>query len=412
MFIGTTLILSAVVGLPVFEITSGAEKITVKRSIDKKKIFAKDFLHITLTVKNEGRTSIDFMKIDDAFPKTFKLVLGKNSIETRIAPNSTRKYSYIIQPRLRGEYRIGPTRLQIHDRLGFHFVERKIQSYTDVLIYPPYEDIRKIEAVSKQRRLGIIFGMHKTMQRGMGTDFFGIRQYTPSDSLRYIEWKSSARSGELKTREFETEKNIRVVMFLDTSGSMSGGLVENSKLEYAIRAVVLLTKIALERRDLVSLITYTNQVKDYIEPKMGKRHFYTILDTVATVQAGGGAQLKPVIQYVLKRIPRASLYIILTDLEGPKKSTLDAIKLARASKNKVLIITPFGPWFERRAETLSPVDTALTEVIAAELSEKRKLISNQIKKMGVEVINVGPDDILPIVISTYMKAKHRGKGAG
>ena len=265
------------------------------------------------------------------------------------------------------------------------------------------------EAAGKQRHLGLLFGAHKTVIKGMGTDFAGIREYQPSDGLRFIDWKSTARSRNIMTREFETEKNIRVILFLDSSGSMGAGLLENSKLEYVIRSAVILSKLALERRDLVGLVSFNDAVRNYVAAKMGKKHFYRILDTLALVQASGGVQMHDAVEYIIKRATRASFYIFLTDLEGDSADIIDAIKYARAFKNRILVISPFGPWFESQT-ALSPVDKALAEAISENLYGKRKQIVDKIRRMGVDVIDVGPDDILPTVISYYLKAKRRGAG--
>ncbi|MCK5345739.1 MAG: DUF58 domain-containing protein, partial [Candidatus Heimdallarchaeota archaeon] len=338
--IGSALILSTVIGLPFFEVSASGKTLSVIRTLDKKKVFAKDFLHVTITVKNESSKSLDYLHIDDGYPEAFELIVGRNKIETRIEAKSEKSFSYIIQPRLRGNYKIGPTRLRIHDRLNYHFVERVVSEFTDLLVYPTYEDVRRMEAVGKQRHLGLLFGAHKTVIKGMGTDFAGIREYQPSDGLRFIDWKSTARSRTIMTREFETEKNIRVIVFLDSSGSMGAGVLENSKLEYAIRSAVILSKLALERRDLVGLISFNDAVRNYVAAKMGKKHFYRILDTLALVQASGGVRMHDAVEYILKRATRASFYIFLTDLEGDSADIIDAIKYARAFKNRILVISP------------------------------------------------------------------------
>ncbi|MHA1918034.1 MAG: DUF58 domain-containing protein [Candidatus Ranarchaeia archaeon] len=412
VLISSLLILSVVVGLPLFEIQSDVDKIIVERKLDKVKIFADDFVNVTLTIKNKGHRSIDFLRINDGFPNTFECVVGQNQIETSLGSGKSKTYSYILQARLRGEYEIGPTRLLLHDRLGFHFLERKIPTSTNLLVYPTYEDVRRMEAAGKSRRLGLIFGSHKTKIKGIGTDFYGIRQYTPSDGMRFIDWKSSARTGKMMTREFETEKNIRVVMIIDTSSTMTAGRVENSKLEYGIRSAVLLSKIALERRDLVGVFAGSTKVQCWVEPKAGKNHFYTVLENLATVQAQGGSHLHSATDYVVKRTNRSSYFIFVTDLEAPKKEIIEAIKLAKIYKHQVLVIAPFGPWFESQAGSMSPIEKALSESISIRLYEKRKSLSRSLRRMGVDVVDVGPDDFLPTVINVYMAAKQKQVATG
>ena len=76
VLISSLLILSVVVGLPLFEFQSDVDKIVVERKLDKVKIFADDFVNVTITVKNKGHRSIDFLRINDGFPTTFECVVG------------------------------------------------------------------------------------------------------------------------------------------------------------------------------------------------------------------------------------------------------------------------------------------------------------------------------------------------
>ncbi|MHA1603751.1 MAG: DUF58 domain-containing protein, partial [Candidatus Freyarchaeota archaeon] len=218
----------------------------------------------------------------------------------------------------------------------------------------------------------------------------------------------TARTGDLMIREFETEKNIKILILLDTSASMGGGLPNNTKLDYSIRAAVLLAKLALERRDEVGVVAFSNKVHSYVKPRMGKDYFYRILEALATVEPRGGMRMMEVMEWVLKRTPKRSFFIFFTDLEEENKEVIEACRLARAHKNTMLVISPFGPWFEAYPGELTPVQRALAEAISEELLEHRKKMVDELVRMGVEVIDVSPDDFLPAVVSQYLKAKKKG----
>jgi uncharacterized protein (DUF58 family) len=226
--------------------------------------------------------------------------------------------------------------------------------------------------VAGQRTLGRIFGIHKTRQKGIGTEFFGLRNYFPMDEYRRIDWKATAKTGELMIKEYETEKNITILILLDTSASMGGGLPDNTKLDYSIRAAVLLAMLALERRDEVGVVAFSNKIHSYVKPRLGKDYFYRILEALATVEPQGGTRMMKVMEWVLKRTPKRSFFIIFTDLEETSRDMVEACKLARAHKNSLLVISPFGPWFEAYSSELTPVQRALAEDISEELLEQRK----------------------------------------
>jgi uncharacterized protein (DUF58 family) len=49
--------------------------------------------------------------------------------------------------------------------------------------------------------------------RGRGSELYLIREYTPQDSARYLDWKATAKTGSPKIREYsrEDERRLRIV---------------------------------------------------------------------------------------------------------------------------------------------------------------------------------------------------------
>ena len=184
--IGIFLIIGSVASSPYFQLTMPVETLEVTREIDKRKVFQDDFLQVKVTVKNTGSHRIDSIDIFDVYPEIFQVVLGKNRIRTRIDPNQEVKFSYILQAPLRGKFTFGPTKFQIYDRLEFRFEELSGENYEELVIYPNVEEARIMESLAKKRRLGHMFGIHKTRQMSLGTDFTGIRKYEVGDEYRRI----------------------------------------------------------------------------------------------------------------------------------------------------------------------------------------------------------------------------------
>lgn len=402
----------AVVSYPSFQASVTMEEVDIQRFIDKEKTFVDDFIHIKLRIVNNGSRRIDYIEVFDVFPgeETFKLVLGENTIGTRIDPGQAITFSYILQAKQRGEYRIGPCRVVTKDRSGFIFEEKELESYTSLLVYPTYEDVRRMKSFASRRREGMVYGAHRTRQKGMGSEFYGIRGYTTDDEYRRIDWKASARSGKLMIREFESEKNIRMMIFLDASSSMVSGSKFDNKLEYSIRAALLLTHLALERRDQVGLIVFSDKLHYYIEPKGSTGQFYRILEVLARVEGSGKKNLYGAVDYVVKRMKKDSFFFILTDMEEASQYFTQALILARSYENEVVLISPFGPFFE--AGKLEGADLALLEAISEELWERREKLKNQLRNLDItDVVDVSPQDYFPTAITEYLNAKKKG-GSG
>ncbi|MBN1328912.1 MAG: DUF58 domain-containing protein [Candidatus Heimdallarchaeota archaeon] len=410
LLIGILMVIGTTFGYPIFRIQANTEGITVERILDKKKCFAGDYIHVRLNVHNKGPNAIDHLEIYDAYPETMDLVLGENYLYTRIGAGAKVEFSYIVRTPIRGLYKIGPTKVIIHDRLGFYEEEKIKKDFDEVLVYPSYEDIKKLKTLGAKRQLGRMFGIHKTKLKGTGMEFWGIRDYYPEDAFRYIDWKAFSRTNKLQIREFETEKNIRVMILLDTSQSMEQGLIRNTKLEFSIRAVVLLTHMAQERKDIIGLATYDNRVNTFTKPGQGVSHFNKILEDLAYADPKGPSNLTNAVQELIMRTRGRGLLLIISDLEGKRKDILDGIRKASAAGFDVIIISPFGPFFEIQNTRLGVTEKALGEAIAEEYYEIRRKLSKDIQRYRAGVISVGPDDFLVSVINEYIEAKRRGIG--
>ncbi len=406
--LGVYLVIGLVVTLPLFALTANLAGIEVDRQIDKVKVFSGDFLRVRVTIKNVSRRHFDFIEVHDQYPETWILAIGENFIASRIEPGDSLTFSYILQARMRGKYYIGPTEVVMRDRLGLHYYKRTLKAHTEVLVYPTWKDVRRMQALGKQRQLGLMFGSHRTKTVGMGTDFAGFREYVPGDEFRLIDWKASAKSRDMQVKQWEQEKNVQIICMVDCSGSMGNGYPENTKLEYAIRAAVLLTHIGLERKDLVGTCVFSDIVHGIVLPSTSPNHLYDVLEVLAAAEPTGWSDYETAINYVTSRTKKRSLFIWMTDLEESPAPLLNAMKTLVANGHKAMVISPFGPWFEAPVGQFGPVEKILAEAVSEELWERRNKIARALARFGIPVINVGPEDFLPTILKTYNQAKQKG----
>lgn len=75
-----------------------------------------------------------------------------------------------------------------------------------------------------------IAGEFETFLRGRGTDLYRLREYTPGDSARHVDWKATAKTGSLKLREFSREDNrkLRIVFDNPNPGKISAAQYEKA----------------------------------------------------------------------------------------------------------------------------------------------------------------------------------------
>jgi uncharacterized protein (DUF58 family) len=120
-------------------------------------------------------------------------------------------------------------------RFPFSFLvkTRRVPLTREIIVYPSVEPTDEFFEV-----LPLITGEFETYMRGRGYDLYRIREYEPEDSARHVDWKSTAKSGSLKVREFtrEDERKLRLVFDNAIPGQVSGEAYE--------RAVALAASLA------------------------------------------------------------------------------------------------------------------------------------------------------------------------
>lgn len=148
--------------------------------------------------------------------------------------SSARQKVELLFPR-RGVYR--QDAFGIRSKFPFGFLEktRRVESELELVVYPRVEPTDEFFEI-----LPLLSGEMESLHRGRGHDLYSIRDYLPTDSARFVDWKSSAKTGALKVREFAREDERRLVLALDPClGRAASESEEQARLARFERAVSL-----------------------------------------------------------------------------------------------------------------------------------------------------------------------------
>ncbi len=115
----------------------------------------------------------------------------------------------LVFPR-RGVYRQESFGIRTRFPFGFLQKTRRVSSDLELVVYPRVEPTEEFYEI-----LPLISGELESFSRGRGHDLYAIREYQPTDSARFVDWKASAKTGALKVREFTREDERRVMLVLD-----------------------------------------------------------------------------------------------------------------------------------------------------------------------------------------------------
>lgn len=144
----------------------------------------------------------------------------------------------------------------------------------------PKELIKKIRQIQiyTSRAVDASFaGQYESVFKGRGMQFDEVREYTPGDDIRTIDWNVTARTGRPYIKRFVEEREMTVVFAVDLSASGDFGTVDKMKNELAAEFCAVLAFAAAKNNDKVGLLIFTDQIELYIPPKKGTRHMLRLI---------------------------------------------------------------------------------------------------------------------------------------
>jgi len=144
----------------------------------------------------------------------------------------------------------------------------------------PQELIKKIRQIQiyTSRAVDASFaGQYESVFKGRGMEFDEVREYTPGDDIRTIDWNVTARTGRPYVKRFVEEREMTVIFAVDLSASGDFGTVNKAKNELAAEFCAVMAFAAAKNNDKVGLLIFTDQIELYIPPKKGASHMLRLI---------------------------------------------------------------------------------------------------------------------------------------
>ena len=144
----------------------------------------------------------------------------------------------------------------------------------------PEELIKKIKQIQiySSRAVDASFaGQYESVFKGRGMQFDEVREYTPGDDIRTIDWNVTARTGKPYIKRFVEEREMTVIFAVDLSASGEFGTVNKMKNELAAEFCAVLAFTTAKNNDKVGLLIFTDRIELYIPPKKGSRHMLRLI---------------------------------------------------------------------------------------------------------------------------------------
>jgi len=382
---------------------AGQGRPEVTRTVDDKLSLGAGNL-VTLRVRNWSYSRLSGT-IRDEYPQDF--TAHGNVIDIDIAPRSEADVTYHVTPPHRGDFEFGDAYLRLRGPLGMLVGQIKYAMRREVKVYPNILDLRRYE-IGLRRERAVQPGQRVARVHGRGTDFESLRDYLPDDEFRAIDWKASARSSKLISRQYQEERSQNVMILLDC-GRVMGPVIESlSRLDASINAALMLAHVAAIKGDKVGLMAFGEEIQAYSPPKAGKSQTLNLLGMTYNLRsASGDSDYYRAFPFFARKWTRRSLVVIFTELIDVEASKPLISQISSLTRKHLCMVVAMADPAVLAAANREPHTTedAFQSAAAKQVIQARKLAAAQLTRAGAIVLDVPPNQFTPAVVNQYLRVK-------
>jgi uncharacterized protein (DUF58 family) len=338
---------------------------------------------VQMTVELTSPVGADRVDVLLPLPAELRSV-GSNPRTVALREGEPRTLEYAVRCERWGAFMLGPIFIRATDRLGFHSWETRVGRAQSLRVYPSVETLRALlEPLDTQ----VFVGNQLSRSRGDGIEFADIRDWEPGDRVRSINWRASARRGELLVNEQHPERNTDVVLFLDTLADVRVG--GHGTLDLTVRAAASLAHRYLQRKDRVGVVSFGGYLS-WLLPKSGARQLYRIVDSLLQIGVVLSFAAKGIDVLPPRTLPPKALVIALSPLLDARSAAALLDLRARGFDLVVVEVSPV-PFVRPGSGELAQLSYRLWRL-------SREALRARYEQAGVPVVEWTDGEALNVVL--------------
>jgi uncharacterized protein (DUF58 family) len=286
--------------------------------------------------------------------------------------------------------------------------------------------VQRIQIRANRQVDDLLAGAYRSVFKGRGMEFDEVREYTPGDEVRTIDWNVTARAGQPYVKRFAEERELTILFLVDVSRSGLFGSQTGSKLDLAMEVAALLMLSAQQNNDKIGLVLFADSIKGYFPPRKGRaatrrliRELVACDPTDHAPNSAATTDLAGALQFVRRVQRRKAVVFVISDFLDPGWER--ALRIAN-SRHDVIAITvrdpreldvpPVGFVTFEDPETgrIVEVDTRHPRVRAlfAQRAEARKAaLESSFRKSGVDELAVRTDQPYTASLNRFFRMRER-----
>jgi uncharacterized protein (DUF58 family) len=347
---------------------SASPRFTAEIAADERAVEGDEIdIRITLVAS----TPVDRLDIFVRLPPGLELAAGKQAQSLRLARGERRELELTARAERWGAHQLGPVYLRARDPFGLLVAEGMLSRTPEIRVYPREDTLRRI---LQPRETQVFSGSEVARHKGEGIEFADMRPWAPGDPLKRVNWRATARRGDVWVNESHPERNTDVILFVDSFAEARGE--DAGTLDLAVRATAALAHSYIGRRDRVGLISFGGILR-WLEPGMGTVQLYRIVDALLDTQIILSYYWTGIDVIPQRTLPPSSLVIALSPLLDGR--SVDALLDLRARGHDLCVLDVSPVPFTRRPD--SGVDAIAYDIWIL----RRDALRHRLQRSGVAV---------------------------
>lgn len=367
-----------------------------------------------LYLTNEGRRRMRAV-VRDAWPPSASAAPTRQRVGVPAAER--RSIVTTLTPFRRGERRAAHVTLRSFGPIGLLARQASIVVPGSITVLPPFNSRRHLP--SRLARLRELDGLTSVMVRGQGTEFDSLRDYVRGDDVRSIDWRATARHGDLGAgpgrglvvRTWRPERDRRVVIVVDSARTSAARIDNEPRIDTAFESALLLAALASRAGDRVDLVVFDRRVRGRVQGASGPE----LLNRMVTAMAPIEPELIEMDWSAVPGLVRSvtsqrALVVLATSIDAPGASRGLLSVLPQLTRRHTVLVS----------SVVDPTVVAVTrergdrgEVYRAAAGERALLdlarVSAAIRQLGGDVVAAAPADLPPALADRYIALKAAGR---
>jgi uncharacterized protein (DUF58 family) len=311
----------------------------------------------------------------------------------------------------RGRHTLPPPVARRTGPLGLSAWTHRVGDAADVLVYPDLPAARRLASAVRAGKFPDE-GLRRRGPLGLGTEFESVRDYSPDDDIRQVNWRATARLGRPMSNQYRLERDRDVVCVVDCgrlmaapflAGSVGGGR-DRTRLDAALDAAVAVAAVADVLGDRCGAIAFAGEVLRSLPPRRaGARDVVSALFDLEPVPVESDYELA----FAQIRGVKRAFVLVLTDLleESAAQPLVEALPVL-ARRHAVGVAGSADPDLDAavRSQPHVPGDV-YRAAVALEVLAARARAAARLQHAGATVVEAPPAILAATCVRTYLRAK-------